>query len=155
MTPEQFRARLPDRGILCGLDFGTKRIGMAFSDSDWQFAGPDSVLKRTKQTADFAVLSERLVMRQAKGIVLGMPLNMDGSGGPAAQRVRAFGRALEAAFPLPVMLWDERLTSEAAQEAMAEAGVPRARWPEKIDAHAAALILRGAMEALTRSPPMV
>jgi putative Holliday junction resolvase len=147
------RAALPQRGVLAGIDLGTKTIGLAFSDRDWRLAGPDTVLRRTKLRADLALLGARLAAMEARGIVLGMPLNMDGSSGPAAQRTRAFARALEEEFPLPLMVWDERLTSEAAKEAMANAGIPRSRWAEKIDAHAAALILGEALTALVAEPP--
>ncbi len=92
----------------------------------------------------------RLSAWNAKGIILGIPLNADGRPDRGAQRCRAFGRALEDRFGLPLLMWDESLTSEAAEDAMMAAGVPRAKWPEKIDAHAAALILQGAIDWFAR-----
>lgn len=147
-TLAAFHAALPDGGVLCGLDLGRKTIGVAFCDREWRFAGADVTIRRGKQANDLAALAERMASRDAKGFVLGMPLNLDGTGGPSAQRSRAFARTLEAAFDLPLLLWDESLTSVAAEEAMAEAGIPRAKWAEKIDAHAAAVILQDAIDRL-------
>ncbi|WP_369411940.1 Holliday junction resolvase RuvX [Pacificimonas pallii] len=132
------------------MDPGTKTIGLAFCDQDWRIAGPDMVVRRTKQVADLAAVRARLNARGAKALIVGLPLNMDGTPGPSAQRSRALARTMEGAFDLPVLLWDETLTSVAAEDAMRAAGVPRAKWPEKIDAHAAAIMLQGALNWFAR-----
>ena len=153
MTLQEFRQRLPARGVLAGIDLGTKTIGLAFSDVERRLAGPGTTIRRTKLANDLAALREELAAREATAIILGMPLNMDGSRGPAAQRTRAFARELENAFPLPLLPWDERLSTQTAREAMTEAGVPRSRWAQRIDAFAAAAILKDALERLALAAP--
>ena len=148
MTPEAFASALPGRGVLCGIDLGTKTIGLAFSDAEWALAGPGPVIRRTREAADLAALRTIVGERHVLGFVIGLPLNMDGRPGPSAQRSRAFSRTLEREFALPWLMWDERLTSEEAKAEMLEADVPRAKWPERIDAFAAAIILRSALRAL-------
>ncbi len=132
------------------MDLGTKTIGLAISDAEWRFAGPDIVVRRRKLADDLEAVGARLSAYQVRGLVVGLPLNMDGTPGASAQRSRAFARTLEGAFGLPVLLWDESLTSVAAEEAMFAAGIPRARWAEKIDAHAAAIILQNAIDWFAR-----
>ncbi|MBZ6379116.1 Holliday junction resolvase RuvX [Pacificimonas aurantium] len=144
-----FAAALPPEGRLAGLDLGTRSIGLAFSDSTRRQAGPGPVIRRKGQKTDIPLLQHEFSSHEISGIVLGLPLNMDGTSGPSAQRSRAFARTLEHEFDLPILLWDERLSSEAATEAMLNAGVPRMKRRERIDAFAAMLILDGALAALS------
>jgi putative Holliday junction resolvase len=134
-------------GKLAGLDVGTRTIGVAICDAGWHFAGPLETMRRAKFTQDLAALREVLVREQITGIVVGLPLNMDGSDSPRTQSVRAFARNL-APLDLPVLLWDERWSTQAVERAMIEADVSRARRAEKVDALAAAHILQGAIDAL-------
>jgi len=134
-------------GKLAGLDVGTKTIGVAICDAGWHFAGPLETLRRAKFTQGLQALREVLVREQIAGIVVGLPLNMDGSDSPRTQSVRAFARNL-APLDLPILLWDERWSTQAVERAMIEADVSRARRAEKVDALAAAHILQGAIDAL-------
>ena len=143
----QFAAALPDGGKLVGLDVGTKTIGIAICDAGWQFAGPSETIRRTKFTQDLASLRRIVAHEQALGLVVGLPLNMDGSDSPRTQSVRAFARNL-APLELPTLLWDERWSTQAVERAMIAADVSRARRAEKVDALAAAHILQGAIDAL-------
>jgi putative holliday junction resolvase len=148
-----FAAALPDGGKLAGLDVGTRTIGIAICDSAWHFAGPLETVRRTKFTQDLASLRRILEAGQAVGLVVGLPLNMDGSDSPQTQSVRAFARNL-APLELPLLLWDERWSTQAVERAMIAADVSRARRAEKVDALAAAHILQGAIDALANlSPP--
>jgi putative Holliday junction resolvase len=148
-----FAAALPDGGKLAGLDVGTRTIGIAICDSAWHFAGPLETVRRTKFTQDLASLRRSLEFGQAVGLVVGLPLNMDGSDSPQTQSVRAFARNL-APLELPLLLWDERWSTQAVERAMIAADVSRARRAEKVDALAAAHILQGAIDALANlSPP--
>jgi putative holliday junction resolvase len=137
-------------GRLAGLDVGTKTIGLAVCDSGWSFAGPSETIRRTKFTADLELLRRFVGREQVAGLVLGLPLNMDGSDSPRTQSVRAFARNL-APLSLPVLLWDERWSTQAVERAMIEADVSRARRAGKVDALAAAHILQGAIDALVRT----
>ena len=143
-----FAAALPARGALVGLDLGTKTLGVAFCDADWRIASAAATVTRHRQAQDFAELRRLAGARALAGIVLGYPLNMDGSSGPRAQATRAFARALEAEFGLPLLLFDERLSTHAAEEAMIDQGRSRKARAERIDALAAAHILQGAIDAL-------
>lgn len=134
-------------GKLAGLDIGTKTVGLAVCDLSWSFAGPSETIHRTKFTADLEALRKFVEREQVTGLVLGLPLNMDGSDSPRTQSVRAFARNI-APLNLPILLWDERWSTQAVERAMIEADVSRARRAEKIDALAAAHILQGAIDAL-------
>jgi putative holliday junction resolvase len=148
-----FAAALPDGGKLAGLDVGTRTIGIAICDSAWHFAGPLETVRRTKFTQDLASLRRILETGQAVGLVVGLPLSMDGNDSPRTQSVRAFARNL-APLELPLLLWDERWSTQAVERAMIAADVSRARRAEKVDALAAAHILQGAIDALANlSPP--
>jgi putative holliday junction resolvase len=148
-----FAAALPDGGKLAGLDVGTRTIGIAICDSAWHFAGPLETVRRTKFTRDLASLRRILEAGQAVGLVVGLPLNMDGSDSPQTQSVLAFARNL-APLELPLLLWDERWSTQAVERAMIAADVSRARRAEKVDALAAAHILQGTIDALANlSPP--
>ena len=138
-------------GKLVGLDVGTKTIGLAVCDTNWSFAGPSETIRRTKFTNDLKLLSEFVAKNSATGLVLGLPLNMDGTDSPRTQSVRAFARNL-APLNLPILLWDERWSTQAVERAMIDADVSRAKRAEKVDALAAAHILQGAIDALAHLP---
>jgi len=138
-------------GKLAGLDVGTKTIGLALCDAGWHFAGPSETIKRTKFTHDLARLRDFAAREHVIGLVVGLPLNMDGSDSPRTQSVRAFARNLQP-MGLPVLLWDERWSTQAVERAMIDADVSRARRAEKVDALAAAHILQGAIDALVNLP---
>ena len=134
-------------GKLAGLDVGTRTIGVAICDAGWHFAGPLETIRRTRFTKDLAALRAIVDRETIVGLVIGLPLNMDGSDSPRTQSVRAFARNLRA-LDLPILLWDERWSTQAVERAMIEADVSRARRAEKVDALAAAHILQGAIDAL-------
>lgn len=143
-----YRAALPERGgRLLALDVGTKTIGLATCDAGWSFATATETLIRTKFTADLAILRAFIAKNAIVGLVVGLPLNMDGSDSPRTQSVRAFARNLTA-LDLPVLLWDERWSTVAVERAMISADMSRAKRATKVDAHAAAHILQGAIDAL-------
>ena len=144
---EDFAAVLPDGGALAGLDVGTKTIGLALCDAGWSFAGPAETIRRTKFTQDLALLAAFIATHRVVGLVVGLPLNMDGSDSPRTQSIRAFARNL-APLGKPILLWDERWSTQAVERAMIDADVSRARRAEKVDALAAAHILQGAIDAL-------
>jgi len=143
-----FRAALPEGGRLLGLDVGTQTIGLALCDAGWSIASPAHTHKRTKFTRDKAALGEFSTAQSVRGLVIGLPLNMDGSESPRSQASRAFARNI-AALGLPILLWDERWSTAAAERAMIAQDMSRAKRAERIDAHAAALILQGAIDGLT------
>ncbi len=142
-----FRGALPDGGALLALDLGTKTIGIAFCDARWSFATPGKTLPRGKFTADKAILQQLIRERSIRGLVIGLPLNMDGSGGPRAQASRAYARNL-APLGLPVLLWDERWSTASAERDMIAMDMSRAKRAERIDSHAAAVILQAAIDRL-------
>jgi len=144
-----FAAALPNGGRLAGLDVGTKTIGVALCDAGWSFATPDKTIVRKKFAADLDTLRQLVAAQSVAGLVVGLPLNMDGSDSPRTQSVRAFARNL-APLALPVLLWDERWSTAAVERAMIAADVSRAKRAERIDSAAAAFILQGAIDALVR-----
>jgi putative Holliday junction resolvase len=148
----EFGAALADGGKLAGLDVGTKTVGVAICDAGWHFAGPAETIRRTKFTQDLDALRQIVARERIAGVVVGLPLNMDGSDSPRTQSVRAFARNL-APLELPVLLWDERWSTQAVQRAMIAADVSRAKRAEKVDALAAAHILQGAIDALANLGP--
>ena len=148
----EFAETLSGGGKLAGLDVGTKTIGLAVCDAGWHFAGPAETIRRTKFTRDLSALQEFISRQSIAGLVIGLPLNMDGSDSPRTQSARAFARNL-APVELPILLWDERWSTQAVERAMISADVSRARRAEKIDALAAAHILQGAIDALANLPP--
>jgi putative Holliday junction resolvase len=143
----EFRDALPEGGVLLALDLGTRTIGTALCDSGWNFASAGKTLPRGKFTADKAKLEALIAERAANGIVVGLPRNMDGSEGPRAQASRAYARNL-APLGLPILLWDERLSTASAERALIEQDMSRAKRAIRIDAAAAAVILQGAIDAL-------
>ena len=133
---------------LAGLDLGTKTIGLAVSDGALSMAHPRTVIRRKKFTADATQLLEVFQRENVAAIILGLPVNMDGSEGPRAQASRAFARNLGTLTPLPIVLWDERLSTVAAERSLIGMDVSRAKRSEVIDAEAAAFILQGALDRL-------
>jgi len=145
---ETFLAALPPNRAIAGLDLGTMTIGVAISDLRRQVATPVEVIRREKFTIDATRLLALLQARGAFGIVLGLPLNMDGSSGPRVQSTEAFARNLEKLCDLPITYWDERLSTVAAERALLEADTSRKRRKEVIDQVAAAYILQGALDRM-------
>lgn len=143
-------AALPPSGKLLGLDLGTKTIGVAISDGMRYSATPLETIARTKFTADAERLKHLIAANKAVGIVLGLPLNMDGSEGPRAQSTRAFARNLLRLIDIPIAFWDERLSTSAVTRTLIEADVRRDRRAEVVDKLAASYILQGALERLRR-----
>jgi len=141
-------AALPPNRAICGLDLGDKTIGFAVSDLRRQVATPILVIRRVKFTEDATRLLALLAERQIVGIILGLPLNMDGSEGPRVQSTRAFARNLEKLTPVPIGFWDERLSTVAAERALLEADTSRKRRSEVIDQVAAGYILQGALDRM-------
>lgn len=144
----EFADALPDGGTLLGLDLGTRTIGTATCDAGWRFATSGKTLARGKWARDRDLLTELVRTRTVQGVVLGLPRNMEGSEGPRAQASRAFARNLSEAFALPILLWDERWSTRSADVAMIGQDLSRAKRSQKIDSHAAAIILQGAIDRL-------
>ena len=151
LSPAEFAAALPLGGKLGALDVGTRTIGLALCDAGWHFAGPAETIRRKKFTQDLASLRAWIEREAIAGLVVGLPLNMDGSDSRRTQSVRAFARNLDP-LALPILLWDERWSTQAVERAMIDADVSRARRAEKVDALAAAHILQGAIDALANLP---
>ncbi len=149
----EIAALLPPRGGVLGLDLGTKTIGVAASDPDRRLATAVETVRRTKFGADAARIEALAAERRAVALVLGLPVNMDGTEGPRAQATRAFARNLAGRLPLPIALWDERLSTAAAERYLIDMDVSRARRAGVIDQHAAVFILQGALDRLSRIPP--
>jgi len=142
-------AMLPPRAPLVGLDLGEKTIGVAVSDPARIIASPLSLIRRTKFTADAEALFKLMASRAAEGVVIGLPVNMDGTEGPRCQSARAFARNLLRLRDLSIAFWDERLSSVAANRMLIqEADASRARRAELVDKAAAAWILQGALDRL-------
>jgi putative holliday junction resolvase len=141
---------LPRRGALIGLDLGTKTIGVAVSDPDRRLATGIETIIRHKFAADAQRILALCADRRAAGIVLGLPINMDGSEGPRAQSTRSFARHLARLTTLPIALWDERLSTAAVQRDLIAADARRSARKAVIDQHAAAYILQGALDRLSR-----
>ena len=135
---------------LLGLDLGSKTIGVAVSDTRCIIASALETIWRTKFRDDAGTLLDIAHELDACGLVVGFPLNMDGSEGPRAQSTRAFVRNLSALTPLPIALWDERLSTAAAERVLLAADASRQRRAEVIDKAAAAYILQGALDRLSR-----
>ena len=145
--PGAMAARAP----LVGLDLGEKTIGVAVSDTGLMIASPLALIRRTKFTADAAELLKLMESRGGGGLVIGLPVNMDGTEGPRCQSVRAFGRHLLRIRDLPIAFWDERLSSAAVNRMLIdEADTTRARRADVVDKAAAAWILQGALDRLAR-----
>lgn len=145
---EDMAPALPKHAALAGLDLGTVTIGVAVSDRMRQVATPLTTIRRKKFRADAEQLLKVLEDREIGGLVLGLPLNMDGSEGPRCQSTRAFARNLEPLTDVPITFWDERLSTVAAERALLEADTSRRRRAEVIDHVAAGVILQGALDRL-------
>lgn len=131
-----------------GLDLGSKTIGVAVSDITRRIASPIATIARSKFTEDARLLLAIVQERKAGLIVLGLPLNMDGSEGPRAQSTRAFARNLEKLTPIPISYWDERLSTAAVERMLIGADASRARRAEVVDKLAAVYILQAALDTL-------
>ena len=153
MSDEEYAnplANIPTTGRIMGLDLGTKTIGVAISDGMRYSATPLETIKRTKFTADAIRLDELIAQNAIVAIILGLPLNMDGSEGPRVQSTRAFARSLAQRITLPIAFWDERLSTSAVTRMMIQADLRRDRRAEVVDKLAASYILQGALDRLRR-----
>lgn len=146
-APSDFLAALPLGGRLAGLDVGSKTIGVALCDAGWTIASPADTIARNRFTDDLAVLRKLIEEQSVRGVVIGLPLNMDGSDSPRTQSTRAFARNL-APLDLPVLLWDERWSTAAVTRTLIDADASRKRRAELVDKLAASYILQGAIDAL-------
>jgi putative Holliday junction resolvase len=145
---ESLSARLPRLARLLGIDLGTKTIGLAVSDVERRLGSPVKTIKRAKFTADARDLVATADSFDVAALVIGLPLNMDGSEGPRAQATRAFVRNMAALTPRPFVFWDERLSTAAVTRALIEQDASRAKRAEVVDRMAAAYILQGALDRL-------
>jgi len=148
LSLEEFLQATPVSKRLIGLDLGTKTIGLALSDLGRGIASPMETIRRKKFTLDAELLLDICAEQDVGGLVLGMPLNMDGSEGPRAQATRAFARNLSPKTDLPITLWDERLSTAAVTRTLLEADTSRAKRAEVIDKMAAAFILQGFLDRM-------
>lgn len=144
---DEFRAALPEGGLLLGIDTGTKTIGTAICDAGWRFATPAKPIAKGKFMRDKAAIEAIVAERTIAGLVIGLPLNMDGSESPRSQSARAYARNL-GVLGLPVLLWDERWSTQAAARDLIGQDISRAKRAERIDSAAAATILQAAIDAL-------
>ncbi len=142
------RAALPQGGALLGLDLGTQTIGTAFCDPGWMFASPGKTLKRGKFGADREALAALVAERSIQAIVIGLPINMDGSEGPRCQSSRAYARNVSAALALPILMCDDRWSTASAERGLIDQDMSRAKRATRIDSAAAAVILQAALDAL-------
>ncbi len=147
LAASDFRADLPEGGRLLGLDVCTQTIGTALCDAGWTIATPAELIRRTKFSVDRAKLREIIGAQSVRGIVIGLPLNLDGSDSPRTQSTRAFARNIDE-LGLPIFLWDERWSTQAVERAMIAADLSRAKRADRVDSAAAAYILQGAIDAL-------
>lgn len=148
-----FAAGLPGGGRLAGLDVGSRTIGIALCDGLWTIASPAQTLKRTRFTQDAARLAELFAAQGVVGLVIGLPLSLDGRDTPQTQSIRTFARNLQPLVRLPILLWDERWSTAAVTRTLLEADASRARRAVLVDKLAAAYILQGAIDALAADRP--
>ncbi|MFA7414885.1 MAG: Holliday junction resolvase RuvX [Rhizobium sp.] len=149
MTIEELGAVLKPGHAIAGLDLGTKTIGIAMSDLGRRFSTPRPVIKRVKFTKDAEILLSFAEKEKVAAFIIGLPVNMDGSSGPRVQATRAFVRAMSEKTDIPFVFWDERLSTVAAERALLEMDVSRAKRAERIDSAAASFILQGALDRLS------
>ena len=147
LSAAQFRDALPTGGRLIGLDVGTKTIGTALCDAGWSFASPALLIRRTKFQKDKTALAEIIKAQAVVGLVIGLPINLDGSESPRSQSTRAFAQNLKD-MGLPILLQDERWSTVAVTRTLIEQDASRAKRAELVDKMAAAYILQGAIDAL-------
>jgi putative Holliday junction resolvase len=156
-APEGLFQLLPNRGRLLGLDLGTKTIGLALSDVERRIASAYGVIRRNKFREDAEALLVVCRKEDIVGLVIGLPLNMDGSEGPRAQATRAFVRSLSPLCALPLAFWDERLSTVAAERSLIAADLSRSKRANVVDATAASFILQGLLDRFRHlsamSPP--
>ncbi len=146
-NPSDLLAELPEKTCLLGLDPGERTIGLAVSDPNLTIASPLETIERArKASADYARIAEVALARKVGGFVVGMPTNMDGSLGPRAQSARAFARNLVARIDLPLVFWDERMSTQAVTRTLIEADMSRAKRAAVVDKMAAAFILQGFLD---------
>ena len=145
---EEFAASLPEHRRLIGIDLGTKTIGLALSDVNRTIATPLCTIRRSKFRSDATELMNLMERHDVCGLILGLPTNMDGSGGPRVQATRAFARNIANLVSLPILLWDERWSTAAAERILLAADTSRQRRAEVVDKVAAAIILQGALDRL-------
>jgi putative Holliday junction resolvase len=148
VTLEELAPSLPVNSRLLGLDLGTKTIGLALSDVSRTIATPLQTIRRKKFTTDIKILLQLAKEHDVSTLVIGMPFNLDGSEGPRAQATRTFARNLGQHTELPLVFWDERLSTVAVERTLLEADASRKRRAEVIDKMAAAYILQGALDRL-------
>ena len=148
LVMDEVEAQVDEGKTLAGLDLGTKTIGLAISDRGFAFANPRPVIRRSKFTHDAQDLLKALAADNVGAVIIGLPVNMDGSEGPRAQATRAFVRNMEKLTELPFVFWDERLSTVAAERALIGMDVSRQKRAERIDSAAAAFILQGALDRL-------
>jgi putative holliday junction resolvase len=148
LTLSEFREKLKPHQRLLGLDVGEKTIGLALSDLTRTVATPHSTIDRVKFTKDVEHLKKIILEHEVAGLVLGYPLNMDGTEGPRCQSIRQFATNVEKHKPLPTLLWDERMSTLAVERMMIEADLSRARRAVLVDKLAASYILQGALDSL-------
>ncbi|WP_137133042.1 Holliday junction resolvase RuvX [Rhizobium sp. FY34] len=148
-TIEELAERLLPGQAVAGLDLGTKTIGLSMSDIGRRFASPRPVLKRVKFTQDAELLLAFAEKEKVAAFIIGLPVNMDGSSGPRVQATRAFVRSMSDKTDIPFVYWDERLSTVAAERALLEMDVSRAKRKERIDSAAASFILQGALDRLS------
>ena len=156
-TVEQLAGLISAGGVIAGLDLGSKTIGVAVSDRSLKFAHPRPLIRRKKFSADAAALLDAVADDQVVAFVIGLPVNMDGSESPRSQATRAFVRNFERVSRLPFVLWDERLSTVAAERALIDMDVSRNKRDKRVDSAAAAFILQGVLDRLQaihhQSPP--
>ncbi|WEX78645.1 Holliday junction resolvase RuvX [Sinorhizobium numidicum] len=148
LTIEELAAWLPPRQAVAGLDLGTKTIGVSVSDLGRRFATPRGVIRRVKFGVDAEALLSMAAREKIAAFIIGLPINMDGSEGPRCQATRAFVRNMGEKTDIPFVLWDERLSTVAAERALIEMDVSRKKRAERIDSAAASFILQGALDRL-------
>ena len=146
---EEFIENMGVEGALMGLDLGEKTIGVAVSDTRQTIATGIKTIKRTKFQQDLTILTQVIVGRDIKGVILGLPKNMNGSEGPKCQSTRAFAKNISLTVPLPITFWDERLSTVAAERSLIEANASRRRRAEVIDYVAASFILQGVLDRIS------
>lgn len=144
----ELKSTIAQGARLLGLDLGEKTIGLALSDTGLTIATPMQTLKRGKFSADAAKLDDIIAKQQVGGLVIGLPLNMDGSEGPSAQSARAFARNFAVRSPLPILLWDERLSTAAVTRTLLDSDASRKRRAEVVDKMAAGYILQGVLDRI-------
>ena len=149
-TVEALASLLPPKARLIGVDLGAKTVGLALSDVERRIATPLTTLKRVKFGRDADALAAQVKQFDVAAIVLGMPIGLDGKDTPRAQATRAFAREYQRLHPIPLAFWDERMSTAAVERDLIANDVSRARRAEVIDKMAAAYILQGALDRLTR-----